>query len=46
MNGMVPTTRAILFRFEPICIFLLVSRGRVVPFLAVGALQNDDVPHL
>jgi len=45
MNSMLRTMTAELFVLDPSGLFLLVFRGRVVPSLALGALQRDDVPH-
>ena len=45
MNRVMPASRAKLLRLEALGMLPLVFRRRVIPFLAVGALQGDDVPH-
>jgi hypothetical protein len=45
VNSVLRAMSAELFVLDPSGLLLLVLRGRVVPSLALGALQRDDVPH-
>ena len=43
---MLPTERAVLVKLQPFRRLLLVLRRRVIPFLALSALQCHNFPHL
>jgi hypothetical protein len=42
---MLPTGIAKLFRFQTLRMLPLILRSRVVPILAIAALQSNDFPH-
>ena len=45
MHRMMTTSPAELLRLETFGVFLLVLRHRVIAFLAVTALQSNDISH-
>ena len=43
VRGVLAAARAILFSLQPPAMLLLVLSGGIVPFLAIFALERDDV---
>jgi hypothetical protein len=45
MRGVFLTETAVFFKLKPLGLGLFVFRGRIVPALALGAGEGDNIPH-